>query len=114
MLSQSSIASHSDIIAMPRYVMSKDRKDGCTKKDTTVTLPEGQWEILVNGEAAGTKVLGSAESAVSVAPISAMVLVKKVAKVETENASNMIVPAVLATTAAAAVVAGVCLKHRKK
>ena len=43
---------------------------------TTVTLPEGQWEVHINGEEAGTKALASAEGTVEVAPISAMVLVQ--------------------------------------
>ena len=43
---------------------------------TTVTLPEGQWEIYVNAEDAGTAVLGTAEGTVTVDAISAMVLVQ--------------------------------------
>lgn len=43
---------------------------------TTVTLPEGQWEIHINGEDAGVDALASAEGTVEVAPISAMVLVQ--------------------------------------
>ena len=43
---------------------------------TTVTLPEGSWEIHINGEEAGTRALATAEGTVEVAPISAMVLVK--------------------------------------
>ena len=42
---------------------------------TTVTLPEGSWEIHINGEDAGTRALATAEGTVVVAPISAMVLV---------------------------------------
>ena len=43
---------------------------------TTVTLPEGSWEIHINGEEAGIKALATAEGTVEVAPISAMVLVR--------------------------------------
>ncbi|MBQ8355488.1 MAG: type I pullulanase [Oscillospiraceae bacterium] len=43
---------------------------------TTVTLPEGSWEIHINGEEAGTRALATAEGTVEVAHISAMVLVK--------------------------------------
>ena len=43
---------------------------------TTVTLPEGEWEVHINGDDAGTKALATAEGTVEVAPISAMVLVK--------------------------------------
>ena len=42
---------------------------------TTVTLPEGSWDIRINGEDAGDVSLGAAEGTVEVAPISAMVLV---------------------------------------
>ena len=41
---------------------------------TTVTLPEGSWDICINGEDAGDVSLGTAEGTVEVAPISAMVL----------------------------------------
>ena len=43
---------------------------------TTVTLPEGQWEVHINGEDAGVTALATAEGTVEVAPISAMVLVQ--------------------------------------
>jgi pullulanase len=43
---------------------------------TTVKLPEGTWNICINGENAGTKVLGTASGSVEVDGISAMVLVK--------------------------------------
>ena len=42
----------------------------------TVSLPSGTWKICVNGTKAGTEVLGTAYGTVSVAGISAMVLVK--------------------------------------
>ena len=44
-------------------------------ESTTVTLPEGKWDIRINGEDAGDSSLGTAEGTVEVAPISAMVLV---------------------------------------
>lgn len=45
--------------------------------ETQVTLPEGVWDVYVNGEKAGTEVLETiSNGTVSVAPISAMVLVK--------------------------------------
>ena len=52
---------------------------------TTVTLPEGQWSICVNGEDAGTESLGTAEGEVSVDAISAMMLVKAPDVVEPET-----------------------------
>lgn len=42
----------------------------------TISLPEGEWNICVNGEKAGTEVLGTATGTVEVEPISAMILVK--------------------------------------
>ncbi len=42
----------------------------------TVSLPSGSWKICVNNTKAGTDVLGTATGSVSVAGISAMVLVK--------------------------------------
>ena len=44
---------------------------------TTVTLPEGTWDIRINGEDAGDSSLGTAEGTVEVTPISAMVLVRE-------------------------------------
>ena len=46
-------------------------------ESTTVTLPEGKWDIRINGEDAGDSSLGTAEGTVEVAPISAMVLVQE-------------------------------------
>lgn len=42
----------------------------------TIDLSEGEWKICINGEKAGTEVLGTATGSVEVAPISTMVLVK--------------------------------------
>ena len=42
----------------------------------TVTLPDGEWTININGTKAGTESLGTATGSVSVAGISAMVLTK--------------------------------------
>lgn len=45
-----------------------------TAEAVEVTLPEGQWNIFVNGEAAGTADLGAAEGTVTVAAESVLVL----------------------------------------
>jgi pullulanase len=42
----------------------------------SVGLPKGTWKICVDGDQAGTESLGIAEKEITVAPISAMVLVK--------------------------------------
>ncbi|MCD8338464.1 MAG: type I pullulanase, partial [Lachnospiraceae bacterium] len=44
---------------------------------TTITLPDGTWNVYVNAEAAGTEVLATAEGSVTVDAISAMVLVRE-------------------------------------
>ena len=81
------------------------------REETTVTLPEGKWEIFVNDQSAGTASLGSAEGEVTVAPVSAMVLGRKAER----DASKRLVPvAIAAAAAAAAGIAAVCIKHRKK
>ena len=46
-------------------------------EEAKVTLPEGKWNIYINGEDAGTEKLGSASGEVTVAGISAMVLVQE-------------------------------------
>lgn len=54
------------------------------KEPVKVTLPEGEWEIYVNGEKAGTEKLGTANGSVEVEGISAMVLTKGTS----DNAGN--------------------------
>ncbi len=44
---------------------------------TEITLPEGKWNIYINGEDAGTEVIAKASGTVTVDAISAMVLVKE-------------------------------------
>ena len=44
------------------------------KEAATVTLPEGHWNVYVNGEQAGTNALGTVHDSVTVDAISAMVL----------------------------------------
>ena len=45
------------------------------KETTTVTLPEGKWDVYIDGVHAGTTVLRTVEGSVTVDAISAMVLV---------------------------------------
>ena len=51
------------------------------KEATSVTLPEGKWNVYIDGENAGTTVLRTVEGTVSVDAISAMVLVQDEAPV---------------------------------
>lgn len=46
-----------------------------SKNTKTIELPDGEWNICVNAEKAGTEVLGKATGKVEVEPISAMVLI---------------------------------------
>ncbi|MBR1972692.1 MAG: type I pullulanase [Oscillospiraceae bacterium] len=76
---------------------------------TTVALPEGVWNIYIDGEKAGTEVLGTAQGEVSVAPISAMVLVRK-----TAEESGGILLAAMALAAAVITAAVLFFRKRRK
>ena len=90
---------------------------------TTVTLPEGTWDIQINGEDAGTISLGTAAGTVEVQPISAMVLVQAgeetpeatepVAAEPVEKGNDSMVYFLAAALAAAAVIAFVLVKKKK-
>ena len=43
----------------------------------TVPLPNGQWQVCINGEKAGTDPIAVVEDSITIPPISALVLVKK-------------------------------------
>lgn len=43
----------------------------------SVTLPEGSWNVYINGEKAGTEILETVSGTATVAPISALVLVQE-------------------------------------
>lgn len=70
------------------------------KEVTTVTLPEGKWGIYVDGDQAGLKILETAETEISVAPISAMVLMKQP---ERNAMGKLLISGVLVLAAAALV-----------
>ena len=44
----------------------------------TIRLPKGDWEIHVTGEKAGTESLGTRNTKLTIPPITAVVLVRKV------------------------------------
>ncbi len=50
------------------------------KDTTTVDLPDGEWNVYVNADAAGTEILDTVEGTVTVEAISAMVLVRESAE----------------------------------
>ena len=43
----------------------------------TVPLPNGKWQVCINGEKAGTDPIAVVEDSITIPPISALVLVKK-------------------------------------
>ena len=47
------------------------------EKDTDITLPEGKWNVYVDGDKAGTEVLSTVEGKVKVSAISTMILVRE-------------------------------------
>lgn len=85
------------------------------KTQTQVTLPEGVWDVYINGEKAGTKVLETiTEGTATVAPISAMVLIKGETDAKTAAEPTKKAPFAIGVAAVAAVAAGVVAFMRKK
>ena len=80
---------------------------------TTVTLPEGEWDICINGEDAGTTSLGKVQGQVTVDPISAIVLVQGDLNAQTETESPSTASNLLSTALAAAIAALVVALVRK-
>ena len=58
----------------------------------SVTLPEGNWDICVNADKAGTDALGTAQGAVELPARTAMILVKKPPMQEQPNRNEEILP----------------------
>ena len=56
--------------------------------ETSVNLPEGDWNVYINGEKAGTTVLETISGTAKVAPISTLVLVQEDPAPETDNENN--------------------------
>lgn len=92
-------------------------------EETQVTLPDGVWDVYINGEKAGTEILETiTDNTATVAPISAMVLVKGEGEAQTTvdipDAKKPINKGLIAAVAAgvAVVAAGifVVVKKRKK
>ena len=82
---------------------------------TTVTLPEGGWNVYIDGNQAGTSALRSAQDQITVDGISAMVLINDGEYVESSSGSTAaIVAGVAAAAAAVAAAAVVVTKKRRK
>ena len=89
-----------------------------------VTLPNGCWDVYINGEKAGTEVIETIKTGVAtVEPISAMVLVKTEGEMEapakgdasSEKSGSVNKGVVAAGVAAvAAVIGGIIVFFRKK
>ena len=100
--------------------------------ETSVELPAGEWTIYINAEDAGTTALGTAEGQATVAPISAMVLVRPASSAEeapateavdattpaepqpAESNVGTVIGVVLIVVIAAAAAAYVLIKKRKQ
>ena len=76
-------------------------------ESTEITLPEGKWNVYIDGEDAGTEVLAKVSGTITVDAISAMVLVQ-----ESGTSPALVIIAVLAVLAAGAAVA-VVMKKKK-
>ena len=97
------------------------------KSAATITLPEGTWNICINGEDAGVTSLGTATGTVEVPAVSAVVLVKgDVAPTPTEPTptepgidnpkgmdTNMIIIIAAVAVVVIAIVAALVLKKKK-
>ena len=84
------------------------------KETTTVTLPEGTWDVQIDGVKAGTTVLRSVEGSVTVDAISAMVLVKAQPVAPQSIAWLYVAIGAGVLVLAGAIVAVVVTKKRKK
>ena len=83
------------------------------KETTTVNLPEGKWNVYVEGNTAGTNVLRSVEGSVTVDAISAMVLVQEKEVPATVNLWLIIGLAAAAVVVVGAVVTVILVKRKK-
>ena len=86
------------------------------ENDTVVTLPEGKWTVYIDAENAGTEALATAEGTVTVAAISACVLVKEAVSTTSTAPAGMdlILMSAIAAVVAIVVVAAFVIKKRKK
>ena len=77
------------------------------KTETTITLPEGDWNVYINGEDAGITKLSTVSGEVTVGAISAMVLVQ-----ETEEFHPGFLIAIVAVLVAGVAVAAALKKNK--
>ena len=60
-------------------------------EEVVLELPEGKWNLYVNGEKAGTEIIETVSKTVTVSPISAVVLMKEGSKGADMNTSTLLV-----------------------
>ena len=92
-----------------------------TKSAATVTLPEGEWHICVNGEDAGVTSLGTATGTVSIDAQSALILVKGDVQTDDDLGGGnktpinlaLLLPIIAAAVVGVAIVVVLVLKKKK-
>ena len=89
------------------------------KEATSITLPEGEWNVCVNAEQAGTASLEKVSGSVTVDPISAMVLVKEAPQLSEQPTPptfsiGFLIPIIAAVVIATMVIVMVVIKKRKQ
>jgi len=80
---------------------------------TEIELPEGKWNVYIDGEKAGTEVLRTVKGTVEVAPISALVLCQDDNKAAGVN-GGAVAAGIAAGVIAAAGAVALVLKKKKK
>lgn len=83
------------------------------KEDVTLQLPEGEWDVYVDGEAAGTEIISSVKGTVTVSPISALVLMKEAGGAGYMGSVAVII-GIVAAVVVCAVVVVVLVKNNKR
>lgn len=84
------------------------------KEDVTLTLPEGTWNVYVNGESAGTERIASVSEKVTVSPISAVVLIKEESGGLHMGTSTVVVIGIVAAGVVCAAIAIGFVKNNKR
>lgn len=80
---------------------------------TTITLPEGNWNVCVKGTKAGTEVIETVSGTLTVDPVSAVVLVKGENK-SSANTKAPLLPIVAGVVGLIAIVGGIFVVLKRK